>query len=170
MVDILEDLGRKNPRYSMKHRKLIEGFAKKGAINYHEKSEKSYDLGKFFNNFYEFYIYASFIGLYTDNPVPITKGDETKTFSVPMRDWTSNDSFPIVQYLWMATIIKSGIDLNDLESMDDKGVEREMRNLKDRIEAYANGGFEFIAAKVEENSSFFDDDDCFVKLLKEVEH
>jgi hypothetical protein len=170
MVDIIEDLGKKTPRYSMKHRKLIEGFARKGAIDFHEKGEKSYDLGKFFTNFYEFYIYASYIGLYTDNPVPIGKEEDTKTFSVPMRDWTSNDSKPIVHFLWMAAIVKSGIDMNELENMDDKGVEREMRALKDRIEAYANGGFDFINSKVEENPSFFDDDDCFVKLLKEVEN
>ena len=168
MVDILEDLGKKTPRYSMKHRKLIEGFAKKGAIDYHERAEKSYDLGKFFNSFYEFYIYASFIGLNTDNPVPLSKDFETNTFSVPMRDWTANNAAVSVKYLWMAAFVKSGLDLNNLEDMDDKGVEREMRNLKDRIEAYANGGFEFINSKVEENPAFFDDDDCFVKLLKEI--
>jgi hypothetical protein len=170
MVDILEDLGKKTPRYSMKHRQLIEGFARKGAIDHHEKSEKSYDLGKFFTNFYEFYIYASFIGLYTDNLLPLTKEDTTKTFSVPMRDWTSNDSAPCVQFLWMATLVESGLDLNELEKLDDKGLEREMRNLKDKIEAYANGGFDFISSKVNDNPSFFDDDDCFVKLLREVDN
>ena len=66
-------------------------------------------------------------------------------------------------------MVKTNVDLNALEEMDDKGVEREMRRLKDGIEAYANGGFEFINSKVEENPAFFDDDDCFVKLLKEVE-
>lgn len=169
MVDIIEDLGKKSPRYSMQHRKLIEDFARKGAIDYHEKKEKSYDLGKFFTNFYEFYIYAAFIGIYTDNPVPLSKEFETDTFSVPMRDWTSNESAPIVRYLWMTTIVKSQLDLNVLEDMEDKDVEREMRIIKDRIEAYANGGFEFLNSKVEENPAFFDDDDCFVKLLKEVE-
>ncbi|MDX8338773.1 hypothetical protein SLH46_06250 [Draconibacterium sp. IB214405] len=169
MIDIIEDLGRKNPRYSMKYRKLIEGFARKGAIDYHESGEKSYDLGKFFTNFYEFYLYASFIGLYIDNPLPLSKDFETATFKVPMRDWTSNDSAPTVHYLWMATIVESGLDLNNLENMEDKDVEREMRGIKDRIEAYANGGFDFITSKVDENPAFFDDDDCFVKLLKEVE-
>lgn len=169
MYDILEDLGRKTPRYSMKHRELIEGFAKKNAIDFHEKAIKSYDLGKFFNNFYEFYIYASFIGIYIKNPIPLTKEDQTKTFSVPMRDWTSNDSKPCVEFLWMAAIVESSLNLNELEKMERKDLEREVRGLKDLIEAYANGGFDYINSKVKENESLFDDDDCFVKLLKEVE-
>lgn len=169
MFDIIEDLGRKTPRYSMKHRKLIESLARKGAIDYHEKTEKSYDLGKFFTNFYEFYIYAAFIGLYTKNPVPLSPDYETNTFKVPMREWTSNDAMPVVKYLWMAVLTTSEIDLNALEDMDTKEIEKEMKGIKDRIEAYANGGFEFINSKVEEDQAFFEDEDCFVKLLKEVE-
>lgn len=169
MIDLIEELGKKTPRYSMKHRRLIEGFARKAAIDYHEKAEKSYDLGKFFSNFYEFYLYASFIGLYTNNPIPIDKDDDTNTFSVPMRDWNSNGAGQTVQYLWMAMFVKSEVDLNALEDMEQKDVEREMKNISRLIEAYANGGFDFINSKATENPSFFEDDDCFVKLLKEVE-
>lgn len=169
MIDLMEELGKKNPRYSMKHRRLIEGFARKAAVDYHEKAEKSYDLGKFFTNFYEFYLYAAFIGIYANNPIPISDDEETKTFGVPIRDWNSNGSNQIVQYLWMAMFVKSEIDLNQLEDMDQKDVEREMRNISRLIEAYANGGFDFINSKVSENPALFDDDDCFVKLLKEVE-
>lgn len=169
MIDLIEELGKKNPKYSMKHRRLIEGFAKKGAIDYHEKAEKSYDLGKFFTNFYEFYLYAAFMGLYINNPIPISDDEETKTFGVPMRDWTSNNSSQTAQYLWMAMFVKSDLDFNALEAMEGKDVEREMRNISRLIEAYANGGFDFINSKVSENQAFFDDDDCFVKLLKEVE-
>lgn len=165
----MEELGKKTPRYSMKYRRLIEGFARKGAIDYHELGEKSYDLGKFFTNFYEFYIYAAFIGLYTNNPIPIQDGEETSTFKVPMRDWTSNNSSQTVQYLWMTMFVKSELDFNELEDMDGKDVEREMLNISRLIEAYANGGFDFINSKVKENPAFFDDEDCFVKLLKEVE-
>jgi hypothetical protein len=169
MIDLMEELGKKTPRYSMKYRRLIEGFARKGAIDYHELGEKSYDLGKFFTNFYEFYVYAAFIGLYTNNPIPIQDGEETNTFSVPMRDWISNNSAQTVQYLWMTMFVKSELDFNELEDMEQKSVEREMRNISRLIEAYANGGFDFINLKVTENPAFFDDDDCFVKLLKEVE-
>lgn len=169
MIDLMEELGKKVPRYSMKHRRLIEGFARKAAIDFHEKAEKSYDLGKFFTNFYEFYIYATFIGLYINNPVPITEEEETNNFRVPMRDWNSNGSGQTVQYLWMAMFVKSEMDWNQLEDMEQKDVEREMRNINRLIEAYANGGFDFINSKVTENPAFFDDDDCFVKLLKEVE-
>ncbi len=169
MIDLMEELGKKNPKYSMKHRKLIEGFARKGAIDYHEISEKSYDLGKFFTNFYEFYIYASFIGLYTNNPIPITDGEETNTFKVLIRDWNSNNSGQAVQYLLMSLLVKSKVDFNALEDMEQKDVEREMINISRLLESYANGGFDFINSKILQNPAFFDDDDCFVKLLKEVE-
>lgn len=169
MIDLMDELGKKTPRYSMKHRRLIEGFARKAAIDYHEKAERSYDLGKFFTNFYEFYLYATFIGLYTNNPIPISDDEETKTFGVPMRDWNSNSAGQTVQYLWMSMFVKSDLDFNVLEDMEQKDVEREMRNISRLIEAYANGGFDFINSKVTENPAFFDDDDCFVKLLKEVE-
>ena len=168
MIDLIEELGKKNPRYSLRHRKLIQGFARKGAIDYHELGEKSYDLGKFFTNFYEFYLYATFIGIYTKNPVPINDSEETKVFGVPMRDWNSNGSGQTVQYLWMTMLVLSELDLNSLEKMEQKEVEREMLKISRLIEAYANGGFEFIESKVEENPAFFEDDDCFIKLLKEV--
>jgi len=170
MIDLNEELGKKTPRYSMKHRRLIEGFARKAAIDFHEKGEKSYDLGKFFTNFYEFFLYSAFIGLYTNNPIPISDDEETKTFGVPMRDWSSNNSSQTLKYLWMAMFVKSDSDFNALEAMEQKDVEREMRNISRLIEAYANGGFDFINSKVTENPAFFDDDDCFVKLLKEVDH
>jgi len=87
-----------------------------------------------------------------------------------MRDWSSNNSAQTLKYLWMAMFVKSDSDFNALEAMEQKDVEREMRNISRLIEAYANGGFDFINSKVTENPAFFDDDDCFVKLLKEVDH
>ena len=53
--------------------------------------------------------------------------------------------------------------------MEQKDVEREMSSINRSIEAYANGVFGFINSKVTENPSFFDDYDCFVKLLNEIE-
>ncbi|MFW6002256.1 MAG: hypothetical protein ACOCQD_02865 [archaeon] len=168
MISLLEELGKKNPRYSMKHRKLIDSLARKGARDYHESSEDVYELGKFFNSFYEFYIYAAFIGLYQNNPVPLYKEHKTNTFSVPMRDWVANNAFTSVQYLWMSAIVKSGIDLNKMEEMEDEEAAKEIIKIKDLIEAYANGGFEYISSLAEENPAFFEDDDCFVKLLNTI--
>jgi len=169
MVDIYEELGKKTPRYSMKYRQLIEGFAKKGDINYYEKRDDSYDLGKFFDNFYEFYIYACFMGIYTKNPVPLARKEDAKNFSVQMRNWSSNNSAPIVKYLWMIIFNSSEIDFNALEEMEDKEVESAIKKVSRQIEAYANGGFAFIQSKIDENKAFFDDDQCFVKLLNKVE-
>lgn len=51
-----------------------------------------------------------------------------------------------------------------------KVFKREMCIISRLIESYANGGLDFINSKVTENPAFFDDDDCFVKLSKEVEY
>lgn len=108
------------------------------------------------------------MGIYTDNPVPIQVKEKTKTFSVPMRDWSSNGTSQIVKYLWMIMFTSDEIDFNELEDMEDKDVERVMRQIKDKIEAYTNGGFAFIQSMIDENKAFFDDDQCFVKLLNKV--
>ena len=42
-------------------------------------------------------------------------------------------------------------------------------NRKDNPNYSTKSFFDFSNSKVAENPAFFDDDDCFVKLLKEVE-
>jgi hypothetical protein len=164
MVDLFEEMGKKKPKYDLKYENLMTGFARKGAIHLGEAQEKAYDLGKFFNTQYEFYIYAFFIGLYTKNPIPL--GDNEGKGFIEIRSWRPDD---LVRYMLMCLFTKAEFDWNELEDMDDKGVEREMRHLSKLLEAYANGGLEYISSLVKENPSFFDDDYCFVKLLKQVE-
>lgn len=164
MVDLFEELGKKKPKYDLKYEKLMVSLARKGAIDQAEAREKAYDLGKFFNTQYEMYIYAFFMGLYTNNPIPL--GDNESKGFIEIRSWRPEG---LVRYMYMCLFTKADLDWNELEDMDDKGVEREMRNLSKLIEAYANGGLEFISSQVKENPSFIDDDYYFIKLLKEVE-
>jgi hypothetical protein len=163
-MDLFEEIGKKKPKYALKYKKLMESFARKGAVDQAEAQESSYDLGKFFNTQYELYIYAAFLGLSIDNPLPIENPDDGKGFLV-VREWKPED---VVHYLIMCVFAKSKIDFNDLEDMDELGVEREMRAFSKLLEAYANGGLDYLNGLLNKGELSFDDDYCFVKLLKSV--
>jgi hypothetical protein len=164
-MDLFEEIGKKRPKYALKYQKLMESFARKGAVDQAEAQESSYDLGKFFNTQYELYIYAAFLGLSIDNPLPIENAEDGKVF-IEVRSWKPDD---VVNYLIMCVFAKSKIDFNALEDMDKTGVEREMRAFAKLLEAYANGGLDYLNGLLNKGELSFDDDYCFVKLLKEVD-
>jgi hypothetical protein len=161
-MDLFEEIGKKKPKYALKYKQLMESFARKGAFDQAEAQESSYDLGKFFNTQYELYIYATFLGLAIDNPLPIDNDEEGKGF-IEVRSWKPED---VVNYLIMCVFAKSKIDFNDLEDMDETGVRTEMKAFSKLLEAYANGGLDYLNGLLNKGELSFDDDYCFVKLLK----
>ena len=69
-------------------------------------------------------------------------------------------------YFLVTVLAKSDIDFNELEKMDSKIVDENILKLRKLMEEYANGGFDKIRAKLEQNPSFFDNNDnCFLDLL-----
>jgi hypothetical protein len=164
-MDLFEEIGKKKPKYALKYQKLMESFARKGAVDQAEAQESSYDLGKFFNTQYELYIYVAFLGLSIDNPLPIESDEEGKGF-LPVREWKPED---VVNYLIMCVFAKSKIDFNALEDMDEIGIGREMKVFIKLLEAYANGGLDYLNGLLNKGELSFDDDYFFVKLLKEVD-
>ena len=68
----------------------------------------------------------------------------------------------------MGVMAKSDVDFNELENQEDKEVEKEILNMRKLMEEYANGGFDKIRAKLEEESAFYENNDnCFIDLLEE---
>ncbi|MBK8609282.1 MAG: hypothetical protein IPL84_04880 [Chitinophagaceae bacterium] len=66
----------------------------------------------------------------------------------------------------MGIIAKSGIDLNELENLEDNEVEDKITEIRAIIEEYANGGFDLIRSKQEEEPTFFQqNENCFLDLL-----
>lgn len=71
----------------------------------------------------------------------------------------------MVNFILMALLAKSGLDLNELEEMEEKQVEAELTGLSKLLEEYANGGFNLIQTKLKQEPSFFDNEFCFLTML-----
>ena len=52
-----------------------------------------------------------------------------------------------------------------IEDMEEKDIENEITKLKSLLEEFANGGFDLIRSKKEEEPSFFLNENCFLDLL-----
>lgn len=159
-MEFLKRFEERSPEYAMQYRDLIDAVAVIGGD--HDDVDKKQQSGRFFSNIYEFYMYAAFLGLSKDYKIPITEGTKKMRF-LPIRDWKPND---LVKFLTMSLIAKSDIDLITIEDLEENEVEEKLTELKQLLESYANGGFDIIESKKNEDSTFFQDEYCFMKLLK----
>jgi hypothetical protein len=67
----------------------------------------------------------------------------------------------------MALIARSDLDLNEIENIEEAQVEGKLTELRKQLEEYANGGFDLIYTKVQEEPYFFENEYCFVEMLGE---
>lgn len=160
-MEFLKRFEERSPEYAMQYRDLIDAVSVIGGD--HADTDKKQQSGRFFSNIYEFYIYAAFLGLSKDYKLPITEGSK-KTRFLPIRDWKPND---LVKFLIMSLLAKSDINLTSLEDLEENEVEEKLTELKQLLESFANGGFDIIESKRNEDSTFLIDEYCFMKLLKE---
>lgn len=149
------------PVYAKIYREsIVNRFANVGG----GKETDMFERGKFFSNVYELYMYAAMLGLKKNYRLPLEDA-ETQKF-IEIRDWkTSND---LVRFIEMALIARSDIDLNELESMEEAQVESKLTELRKQLEEYANGGFDLIYTKVQEEPYFFENEYCFVEMLGSI--
>lgn len=159
------------PQYRIEYQYMFEFLGRKGGGSEIAKE----DQGKSFSNYYEVYIYAFFVGLYNDENIEIEKGQEKKGFGQPIEFWGNtksigrNDYSFIQEYIFTALIVKSDIDLLELENFDEKEVERTIRILISLMEDYANGGLSILQEKYDENPGFFFNKEVFVDMVLSVE-
>lgn len=165
MISFLDELKNKSPKYSNRYRAIIERFAKNNARNSRERGSTADEKGKFFDNYYEIFMYATFLGLRTDNKIAFATNEERHSF-IPIKDWKHTD---LVNVILSCAIVKSEIDLNAIEDMkEESDINREILSVSKTIEEYANGGFEIIEKKMQEEPYLFEGDYCFVELLKTI--
>ena len=125
--------------------------------------------GLYFDSGYELFIYAFFLGLKHEKR-PIEKEKKTKGFKVPIRDWgktrgsTKKEYTQIQDYMLMALIARTDIDLNEVQN-GDVPVNDFMKSLFTDLDAYANCGLEIITEHLEGDKADIDSD-WFVDLLK----
>jgi len=158
MKRLFDNWKAKIPSYDLEFREILfDVLTQKGGGS--ESKRMSY--GKHFANNYEFYIYAFFLGLYRDEFLPIEEGKKKVNFSYAIQLWGSKgrnydreDFTKIQEYIFMALIAKTDIDLIALE----KGeiTEKEVVSmLMFTMESYTNGGLTLIKEQMEDKPNYF---------------
>ncbi len=133
-------------------------------------SELTSARGKALGAGYELFIYAFFIGLYSDEK-RVLDGD-TKTFGQPIQYWGNLDSkrfrkaYPrLREYIFTALIAKTNdLDLIALEK-GEISVSQAVDLLKDTMEQYANFGFHTIEEKLKDDPNYFYKSTGFLDLI-----
>ena len=129
---------------------------------------------KSFSSGYELYIYAFFLGLYSNRYSPL-EGIPKQNFSVPIKDWgrktnrLGREDFTDLQlYLFYACFVRTDIDWLEV----DKGnipVQTAISELIKTLEAYTNGGFEIIKDQIDNHPSIYRlDPNKFLELMFKV--
>ena len=165
MDSLFDEWRRVIPQYSVRFKDLFASLANK----YTATSEKVSSLGKHFEVQYELYTYAFFLGLYSKTRVKFSAGEKKWNFSNPIETWgsrrtTRKDYKYIQDYMFMAVITKSDVDLLALEKGDIESKEI-VKQLINVLEEYVYGGLTIISEKMEDGLNPFLTSDSFLQLL-----
>lgn len=162
-MELLARFKERSPEYAAEHHDMVLSFTLKqgGQVGTRAKGE-TYSEGRFFSTVYEIYMYAALLGLKRDIRIPIPRGTEKKKF-IEIKAWQPSE---VADYIIMALLAKADIDFNALENMEEKEVTDQLTDLRALLEGYANGGFDIIRAKREEDAAFFqENENCFLDLM-----
>ncbi|MDX2001806.1 MAG: hypothetical protein SFW35_05215 [Chitinophagales bacterium] len=162
-MELLKRIKDRAPEYDATHENLITKFTLvQGGRAGTASDETAWEQGKYFSTKYEIYMYAALLGLKNDYPLPVSKDAKKEKF-IEIKSWQPSD---LADYVIMGVLAKSDLDLNALERMAESEVEKEILGIRKLLEEYANGGLDKIRAKMESDSSFFENNDnCFIDLL-----
>jgi hypothetical protein len=161
-MEFLKRIKDRAPEYEARYFDLILEFTiEQGSVMGRQSEEDKWKQGKYFSTRYEMYMYAALLGLKKDYALPIPRGTDKKKFET-IGNWKPPE---VADYVVMCLLAKSPIDFNELEDMEEELVEKEITKLRSLLEEYANGGFDLISSKKEEEPSFFLNENCFLDLL-----
>ncbi|WP_088161329.1 glycoside hydrolase family 15 [Sphingobacterium sp. G1-14] len=155
--NLYDTWARRNPLFEVHFEEiLLRQFTEYGGGNVESMTNK----GKIFGAGYELYIYAFFVGLYSNESKEL-KGD-TKSLGQPIQFWGNLESkkfrraYPkIREYIFAALIARTDeLDLLALEK-GEITVRKAVDFLIDTMEKYANYGFHQIQEKLKENPNYF---------------
>jgi len=115
--------------------------------------------GKLFENAYELYIYAYFLGLYRNEYVPFTEGIKKDNFNHPIENWGRKNNrilrkdYTIIQeFIFTSLIAKTDIDFIALEKGEIE-LEKVVKDLINTFEGYTNGGLLVLKSNYDVNPS-----------------
>jgi hypothetical protein len=162
-MKLLEVLYKKEPRFDNKYTQFIDTYTMvQGGRIGRPSDEKRSSEGRYFSYKYEIYMYAVFIGIKKNYLLPLS--EESSKFN-NIGSWKPEE---IRDYLLMSVLAKSDKDFFELEELPETEISRLLTKIKSDIEAYANGGFDIITSKAEEEGLFFIENEySFIDLLDE---
>lgn len=169
-MDSLYDLwAKRSPQWETRYQdSVISVFADygKGTNSITEIKGKTFGAG------YEVYILAFFIGLYSDQCKPLVDdASKRKDFGWAISNWGTQESrlgrfsYPLLrEYMFAALIARTDVDLIALDKGEIKPA-RIVDQLIDKMEQYANFGFDFIKEKLEDDPNYFFKDTAFLRVF-----
>lgn len=177
MESLFELWGKRNPEWEKKYQDSIFNIFtdySKGVNQYQEVR------GKIFGAGYEIFIIAFFIGLYFDKTKPLVDdAAKRKTCGQPIMYWGNIEErggrHPygrLREYIFAALVARTDIDLIALDK-GDVTARSIVDTLIDKMEQYANFGFDFMQEKLEDDPNYFFKETAFLRVftsfLKEME-
>lgn len=171
MENLYELWGKRNPNWEKRYAEsIIDVFTDYGRGT----TQFSDDRGKIFGAGYEIFIIAFFIGLYSNQTKALTEDkSKIKSYGYPIKNWGNQENklgrmsySQIREYMFAALVARTDIDFIAL----DKGEitpQRVVDQLINKMEQYANFGFDYIHEKMEEQPDCFFKEGAFLQLFLE---
>lgn len=162
---------RRTPQFEIQFEEISRQFTEYGGGSVESMSSK----GKIYGAGYELYIYAFFIGLYSNKRKVLN--NETKSFGHALQFWGNLDSkkfrkaYPkLREYIFAALIAKTDeFDLIALER-EDINERKAVDFLINTMEQYANFGFYSIEEKLKEDPNYFFKTTGFLDYIIDCTH
>lgn len=169
MDSLYELWAKRNPQWEIRYQdSVINVFADygKGTNSVTEIKGKTFGAG------YEVFILAFFIGLYSDQCKPLVDDpSKLKEFGWAISNWGTQESrlgrtsYPLLrEYMFAALIAKSDVDLLALDKGEIKPA-RIVDKLIEKMEQYANFGFDYIKEKLEDDPNHFFKESAFLRVF-----
>ena len=153
MQTLLDRFDKKTPHYPNRFRDLIDRLARKRAFDTSSGTEEEkFGQGKLFTNYYECFLYAAVLGIRREYRIPFNRATEGTKF-IEVEAWKPR---PLVEYVFMALLALSDINLIDLEEMDDDETNSKANELVTLIEEYAHGGFDLMQSRLADEPQLFE--------------
>lgn len=152
---------KKTPFYPIRYRaSILDRFSRIGGGPEEEKFER----GKFFANYYECYLYAAFLGIQQNYKIDLTNRSQEGQKFIEIEFWKYSD---LVQFLFLSLLVLKNKSLISYDEMEEDQQDIAALELVYLLEAYANGGFDLINSKLQEDPNYFNNTFSVVSFLKE---
>ncbi len=164
--------GRRNPSYEKHYENsVIKPLADFG-IGTNEASDAK---GKVLGAGYEVLIMAFFIGLYSNQRIPLNTDEEIKDLRQPIQYWGSIESrkgrraYPrLKEYIFTALVARTPeVDWLELDK-GNKTISECVNLLINTMEEYINYGLSFMEEKIKEDESYFYDKNAFLDIFRQL--